>query len=421
MLTARVETPDRVAGLDAGADDYLAKPFELDELLARLRALLRRAATRRRGPDRGAASLRIAALRVDPAARRAWWADAELALSKTEFDLLELLVRNEGIVLDHSTIYQRIWGYDFGADSKNLAVYIGYLRRKLAAAGAPDPDPHRARRGLRGAAAVKPALRGSRWRSPWSAPWSAGLVGVLSYRRRVRPRSPRRSTARCASATAAVAGQDQVLRRRLRPAARPRPDGPPVRSAAGPRSRRGGSRAGRRRPWRRTARSRRWAGGPSPLPVSDVARALAASGAPGRRDTAEVVVGRDTYRVLTTALGGGRGALQVGRRHRRDPTGAGRHGHARSPWSASRSCVAAGGRGLAARPAHHPAARAAGRDRRGGQRRRPRRPATVPVDGTRRGRPALARRSTRCSAGSPPPARPRTGWCRTPRTSCGPR
>jgi two-component system response regulator MprA len=77
-------------------------------------------------------------LTVDPGARRAWWADQELTLSKTEFDLLELLVRNEGIVLDHSTIYERIWGYDFGADSKNLAVYIGYLRRKLAGAGAPS-------------------------------------------------------------------------------------------------------------------------------------------------------------------------------------------------------------------------------------------------------------------------------------------
>jgi two-component system response regulator MprA len=134
MLTARVETPDRVAGLDAGADDYLPKPFELDELLARLRALLRRASFT---PEAEADVLRIAALRLDPAARRVWWADGEVALSKTEFDLLELLLRNEGIVLDHSTVYQRIWGYDFGADSKNLAVYIGYLRRKLAAAGAP--------------------------------------------------------------------------------------------------------------------------------------------------------------------------------------------------------------------------------------------------------------------------------------------
>ncbi|WP_433800767.1 response regulator transcription factor [Actinomycetospora sp. CA-084318] len=137
MLTARQETADRVAGLDAGADDYLPKPFELDELLARLRALLRRAsfATTGEAEERGA--LRVGALLVDPAARRAWWADEELALSKTEFDLLELLVRNEGIVLDHTTVYERIWGYDFGADSKNLAVYVGYLRRKLAAAGAP--------------------------------------------------------------------------------------------------------------------------------------------------------------------------------------------------------------------------------------------------------------------------------------------
>ncbi|HEY2191788.1 MAG TPA: response regulator transcription factor [Actinomycetospora sp.] len=135
MLTARQETADRVAGLDAGADDYLPKPFELDELLARLRALLRRASFAAPDEDRGA--LRVGSLNVDPAARRAWWAEEELTLSKTEFDLLELLVRNEGIVLDHTTVYQRIWGYDFGADSKNLAVYIGYLRRKLAAAGAP--------------------------------------------------------------------------------------------------------------------------------------------------------------------------------------------------------------------------------------------------------------------------------------------
>ena len=136
MLTARVETPDRVAGLDAGADDYLPKPFELDELLARLRALLRRA-TPPDGDARGDTTLRVADLRVDPSARRVWWAEEEVALSKTEFDLLELLVRNVGIVLDHSTVYERIWGYDFGPDSKNLPVYVGYLRRKLAAAGAP--------------------------------------------------------------------------------------------------------------------------------------------------------------------------------------------------------------------------------------------------------------------------------------------
>lgn len=136
MLTARVETADRVAGLDAGADDYLPKPFELDELLARLRALLRRTT-----PEAGSATqrvLRLGDLVMDSAARRAWWRDAEIPLTKTEFDLLELLVRNEGIVLDRTTIYQRIWGYDFGSESKNLAVYIGYLRRKLEKAGATE-------------------------------------------------------------------------------------------------------------------------------------------------------------------------------------------------------------------------------------------------------------------------------------------
>jgi two-component system response regulator MprA len=138
MLTARVETSDRVAGLDAGADDYLSKPFELDELLARLRALLRRAIPAADGLGPGGGALRLAALRIDPAARRAWWTDSEVRLSKTEFDLLELMVRNEGVVLEHSTLYQRIWGYDFGTNSKNLAVYVGYLRRKLADVGAPN-------------------------------------------------------------------------------------------------------------------------------------------------------------------------------------------------------------------------------------------------------------------------------------------
>ena len=134
MLTARTETRDRVAGLDAGADDYLPKPFELDELLARLRALLRRVHVD--GSADGDV-VQLADLRLDPAARRAWRADRELDLSKTEFDLLELLVRNQGVVLDHSTIYDRIWHYDFGPDSKNLAVYIGYLRRKTEADGEP--------------------------------------------------------------------------------------------------------------------------------------------------------------------------------------------------------------------------------------------------------------------------------------------
>ena len=132
MLTARTETSDRVAGLDAGADDYLPKPFALEELLARLRALLRRTLP---DDDAPSALLSLDTLRIDSAARRVWRSDTEIDMSKTEFDLLELLVTNSGIVLEHSTIYDRIWGYDFGPDSKNLAVYIGYIRRKVDIAG----------------------------------------------------------------------------------------------------------------------------------------------------------------------------------------------------------------------------------------------------------------------------------------------
>lgn len=147
MLTALVETADRIAGLDAGADDYVVKPFDVEEVFARLRALLRRtnpggvpapvetAAAPRQTPER---YLEAAGLRMDPQARRAWRGERELELTRTEFELLELLVRNAGIVLDHSTIYDRIWGYDFGPGSKNLAVYVGYLRRKL---DHPDASP----------------------------------------------------------------------------------------------------------------------------------------------------------------------------------------------------------------------------------------------------------------------------------------
>ena len=138
MLTARVEVGARVAGLDAGADDYLAKPFELDELLARLRALVRRSQLGGTGNPHATDDLEFDRLRLAPAARRTWWAEHELSLSKTEFDLLELLLRHRGQVLTHSVIYERIWGYDFGPESNNLAVYISYLRRKLDDAGAPD-------------------------------------------------------------------------------------------------------------------------------------------------------------------------------------------------------------------------------------------------------------------------------------------
>jgi two-component system response regulator MprA len=130
MLTARTEVSDRVSGLDAGADDYLPKPFALDELLARVRALLRRSTA-----DDAARTWRVADLVVDPAARRAWRGARELELTKTEFELLTVLVRNAGIVCTHSAIYDSVWGYDFGPESKTLAVYVGYLRRKLEEGG----------------------------------------------------------------------------------------------------------------------------------------------------------------------------------------------------------------------------------------------------------------------------------------------
>ena len=132
IVTARTEVSDRVAGLDAGADDYLPKPFALDELLARVRALLRRASYDE--PDK---VLRVADLRMDEAARRSWRGEREMELTKTEFDLLQFLMRNAGIVLSHTTIYERIWNYDFGPESKALSVYVGYLRRKTEAGGEP--------------------------------------------------------------------------------------------------------------------------------------------------------------------------------------------------------------------------------------------------------------------------------------------
>ncbi|MCX4811772.1 response regulator transcription factor [Streptomyces sp. NBC_01239] len=163
MLTALVETADRIAGLDAGADDYVVKPFDVEEVFARLRALLRRTSPvaangvpGNPGPSGASGALpdvlrddphttmssdkqiSAAGLRMDLQARRVWRDERELELTRTEFELLELLVRNAGIVLDHSTIYDRIWGYDFGPGSKNLAVYVGYLRRKLDEPGAPQ-------------------------------------------------------------------------------------------------------------------------------------------------------------------------------------------------------------------------------------------------------------------------------------------
>jgi two-component system response regulator MprA len=130
IITARTEVSDRVSGLDAGADDYLPKPFAVDELLARVRALVRRTSF-----DEPGREVQVADLRIDEAARRAWRGDREMELTRTEFDLLQVLARNAGIVLGPSTIYDRVWGYDFGPDSKALAVYISYLRRKTEQAG----------------------------------------------------------------------------------------------------------------------------------------------------------------------------------------------------------------------------------------------------------------------------------------------
>jgi two-component system response regulator MprA len=131
MLTARDAVGDRVAGLDAGADDYLVKPFALEELFARLRALLRRAA-----PDPGDA-LRYDDLELDPARYEVRRGERPIELTKTEFSLLELFLRNPGQVLTRSIIFERVWGYDFGPTSNSLEVYVGYLRRKTEAAGEP--------------------------------------------------------------------------------------------------------------------------------------------------------------------------------------------------------------------------------------------------------------------------------------------
>lgn len=133
MLTARDAIADRVTGLDAGADDYLVKPFALEELLARLRALLRRGGSGN-GPD---GALRFHDLVLDPAAYTASRGDRRIELTRTEFALLELFMRNPRQVLTRSIIFERVWGYDFGYASNSLDVYIGYLRRKTEAGGKP--------------------------------------------------------------------------------------------------------------------------------------------------------------------------------------------------------------------------------------------------------------------------------------------
>lgn len=131
LLTARGDVRDRVLGLDAGADDYVTKPFDLDELNARLRALLRRADSLHTPEP----TLHAFGIDVDTRARTAWRDGVELQLTRIEFDLLAMLVAHAGTVLSASSIYLQVWGYDFGRTSKNLPVYVTYLRKKLEAHG----------------------------------------------------------------------------------------------------------------------------------------------------------------------------------------------------------------------------------------------------------------------------------------------
>ncbi|MFD5827241.1 response regulator transcription factor [Lentzea sp. NPDC060358] len=133
MLTARDQVSDRVAGLDAGADDYLPKPFATEELLARVRALLRR----RTPDDDGSQVLVFADVRVDPDRFEAWRGERPLGLTRTEFFLLEVLVRNATRVLTRAELFESIWGFDMSVTSNNLQVYVSYLRRKMEAGGEP--------------------------------------------------------------------------------------------------------------------------------------------------------------------------------------------------------------------------------------------------------------------------------------------
>ena len=132
MLTARDAVAEKIAGLESGADDYLTKPFVLAELVARVRAVLRRHAPRPQAP------LRVADLTLDARGRRAWRGERTLELTAREFDLLECLMQHAGQVLPHSVLLEQVWGYDFEGESNAVKVYVAYLRQKLNAAGEPD-------------------------------------------------------------------------------------------------------------------------------------------------------------------------------------------------------------------------------------------------------------------------------------------
>jgi two-component system, OmpR family, response regulator MprA len=138
MLTARDGVGDRVAGLDAGADDYLVKPFALQELLARVRALLRRSlltVNTTRPTETDDSSLTFADVRMNPQTREVWRRQRPLRLTRTEFSILEVFLRHPRQVLTRSALFDQVWGYDFGETSNSINVYLGYLRRKLEAEG----------------------------------------------------------------------------------------------------------------------------------------------------------------------------------------------------------------------------------------------------------------------------------------------
>ncbi|WP_026425590.1 response regulator transcription factor [Actinokineospora inagensis] len=137
MLTARTGVTDRVAGLEAGADDYLVKPFALQELLARVKALLRRTEYNAATAAVESSALRFADVLLDPATREVIRGDRPLKLTRTEFAILEAFLRNPRIVLTRTSMFEQVWGFDFGAASNGLDVYVGYLRRKLEAEGEP--------------------------------------------------------------------------------------------------------------------------------------------------------------------------------------------------------------------------------------------------------------------------------------------
>jgi DNA-binding response OmpR family regulator len=140
ILSARDEVEDRVAGLQAGADDYLVKPFAIEELVARLRALLRRRpvpAAAAAAPPEPEPPLTAGDVRIDVSGRRAWRGERALELTRREFELLAELVRNHDVVLSREALLERVWGYDFPTDGNVVDVFVSYLRRKLEAGGEP--------------------------------------------------------------------------------------------------------------------------------------------------------------------------------------------------------------------------------------------------------------------------------------------